>query len=66
MIDAPTHEQVRAARQAGRHTQAQAAALIFVTRRAWAYWESGQRQMSTAEWELYLMKTGQHPEYPRG
>lgn len=34
----------------------QAANLVYATKRSWEYWESGERSMSPAVWELFLMK----------
>lgn len=34
----------------------QAANLVYSTKRSWEYWESGERSMSPAIWELFLMK----------
>ncbi len=38
-------------------TQDQAAELVHVTGRAWRRWESGEREISGAAWELYLIKS---------
>jgi len=38
-------------------TQSQAAALIYSSTRAWQQWESGERQMSRALCELFVIKT---------
>jgi DNA (cytosine-5)-methyltransferase 1 len=54
-----TPDRVRAARAAAGHTQSEAAALIYRTRRAWQDWESGARNVDPAAFELYLIKTGQ-------
>jgi len=37
-------------------TTEQAANLVYATKRSWEYWESGERAMSPAIWELFLMK----------
>lgn len=52
----PTPDQIRAARTLGRHSQDEAAQLVHVTGRAWRRWESGEREISGAAWELYLIK----------
>lgn len=63
MLDAtPTHEQVKAARLAANLTQAEAAALMHADLRTWQRWESGDRQMRASDWELFQLKTGQHPD----
>lgn len=62
----PTPAQVRADRKAAGHTQAKAAELVHASRRTWMSWESDGpegRGMSPADRELYLLKTGQHPDW---
>ena len=39
-------------------TQSASAKLIYCGDRAWRQWEAGDRQMSLANWELFLIKTG--------
>jgi len=46
-------------------TQAEAAALVHVTLRAWQWWESGKRRMPIGLWELILIKAGLHPNFKR-
>ena len=58
----PTPEQIRAARQSAHLTQTQAAELIYKQRLAWARYESGDREMDPALWELFQIKTKQSPE----
>ena len=58
----PTPEQIRAARQSANLTQTQAAELIYKQRLAWARYESGDREMDPALWELFQIKTKQSPE----
>lgn len=53
----PTAEEVKASREQAEHTQTQAAALIYVTDRAWRYWELGKREMPLGLYELYCIKT---------
>lgn len=55
----PTPAQVQAAR--GELTHADAAAVVYCKQRAWYFWESGERQMPLATWELFLRKTDQWP-----
>ncbi len=43
-------------------TQKNAASLINVSQRTWQQWELGQRNMRSAFWELFLIKTGYIPE----
>lgn len=53
----PTSQQVRAARSAAGHTQAQAAALVFASRRAWQEWErEDSNTMPPGLWVLYLLR----------
>ena len=60
----PTFEQVREARLAAGHTQGEAAAAVYLGDKVrWTEYESDSRNMDAARWELYLIKTGQHPEY---
>lgn len=54
---------VKKARLNAALTQQQAAEKIFVTTRAWQRWESGDREMSQSDWELFLLKTNQHPTH---
>ena len=65
-ISPPTPDDIRSARAAAGHTQAEAAALVHAARRSWEAWEStsagtATRAMPLASWELYLLKTLQHP-----
>jgi len=52
----PTPDQIRAARTLANQSQDEAAQLVHVTGRAWRRWESGEREISGAAWELYLIK----------
>lgn len=52
---------VEARRLAG-HTQTQAGAAVHAAMRTVQQWESGERPVPKAVLELYLLKTGQHPE----
>lgn len=58
----PTPAQVREAREAAGHTQAEAAELIYSTRISWSQWESDDpklgRGMHPAFFELYRLKAG--------
>lgn len=53
---APSPAEIRAARIAEGLSKPEAAALVYVTPRAWGYWESGDRKMGLAYWELFLLK----------
>jgi putative transcriptional regulator len=56
MPDNPTPAQVLAARTASGRTQRAAAALIYRTERNWQQWESGERRMDPALFELFALK----------
>jgi DNA-binding transcriptional regulator YiaG len=53
----PEPEAVRAAREAAGLTQTAAAHLVYCTLRAWQQWESGERRMHPATFELFQIKT---------
>lgn len=55
----PTPDQVRASRAAAGLTQAQAAALVRVTPRAWQAWERGQNPMPPTAWLLWRLLVGE-------
>lgn len=57
-MNSPTPDQIKAARANAGLTQSQAAALIYKTLNAWQKWESGDRAMDAALWELFLLKLG--------
>ena len=61
----PTPADVKSARVAAGLTQKQAAAVIHKTLLAWQRYESGDRAMDAAYWELFLIKTGQSAERER-
>ena len=52
-----TPQDVRSARLAAGLTQTQAASLIHHTLRAWQYWESGQREMSHRNMDMFHILT---------
>ena len=53
----PKPEDIKAARLEAGLTQTEAGAIVHSTCRAWQYWESGQRRMHPATWELFETKT---------
>ena len=55
----PTPADVKSARIAAGLTQTRAAAVIHKKLLAWQRYESGDRAMDAAYWELFLIKTGQ-------
>jgi putative transcriptional regulator len=59
---APQPEQIRAAREQAGLTQAQAAALIGYTMRAWQEWEAGNRGMRRALLELFIQRAREKRE----
>ena len=61
----PTPAQVKQARANAGLTQKQAAEVIYKKILAWQRYESGDREMDAAYWELFLIKTGQSAERER-
>ena len=55
----PTPEQVKQARTTAGLTQKQAAEVIYKKILAWQRYESGDREMDVALYELFMLKTGQ-------
>ena len=62
-ITPPTADEITAARNAAGLTQAKAAHLVHVAIGTWKQYESGIRTPHGATWELYLLKSGQHPTH---
>lgn len=54
----PKSEEVLAARVAAGLTQAQAAAVVYVTLNGWQRWEYGERPMHPAFWALFRLRVG--------
>lgn len=52
----PKPSDIRAARDAAKLTQTQAADLVHTTVRVWQQWEAGDRAMHPAFWELFRSK----------
>ena len=63
MIQVPDPTKIRHFRTVMGLTQKEAAAWTHVSLRAWQWWESGQRAMPLATWELCVIKAGYHPRY---
>lgn len=64
LLPAPTPAEVRAARTAAGHSQAQAAALMgYSSHVRVSEIERGVAVCDPARWSLYLLATGQHPAY---
>ena len=57
----PTPENVLQARKALGMTQSEAGAVLGSHNSVWRKYELGTRQMSAQLWELFLLKTNQHP-----
>jgi len=55
-MNSPTPEQIKQARKEAGLTQTQAAALIDMKRRTWQHWETGDRNMHPALWEMWNIK----------
>jgi putative transcriptional regulator len=55
----PSPEEIRAARKLAGLTQDSAAKLVFSNTRSWQRWESGERKMHLAIWELFNLKSKQ-------
>ena len=63
MLESPPALLIRNLRILIGWTQAEAAATVYVSTRAWQLWEAGARKMPPAAWELACIKAGMHPEY---
>ena len=51
-----TPDKIRKAREDAGLSSTEAARLVHVSERNWRRWESGDRQMPAAAWELFLIK----------
>lgn len=64
MIDRPTPEQIRASRESAGLTQHQAAMRVGLkSGMRWSEYERGERRPHPVLWELWLLRTGQHPTH---
>jgi hypothetical protein len=62
-VNRPSLEEIRAARVAAELDRAAAAELVHLGHAVrWAEYETGARGIDMAKWELFLLKTGQHPD----
>lgn len=52
----PFQEEILATRKAAGLTQTEAGALVYSALRTWQQWESGERKMHPAMWELFRIK----------
>lgn len=57
----PTAAQISAARERAGLSQQQAAELVHVDIRSWRRWELAERGINMAAWELFLLRSHQHP-----
>ena len=64
----PTKEEVQEARRRANVSQERAAQLVGLTSHTrWSEYERGVRRMDPFRFELFKIKTNQHPDYvPRG
>ena len=62
-MNSPLPSDIRAAREAAGLTQTAAGALCHRSLRAWQAVEAGDRTLDPAAWELFLLRTGQHPTH---
>lgn len=60
-----TPDDIKLARIAAGLTQPQAAELVAVHPMNWSKYERGVQHMAPSMYELFLIKTGQHPEFIR-
>lgn len=60
-MDTPTPMMIKEARTSAGQSQTEAGAAVGAALRTWQHWEMGTRAMPSGLWELYLLKTGQHP-----
>ncbi len=64
LIKQPSPTEIRTARAVAGLSQSAAAELVFAKLRVWQYWESDNaREINLASWELFLLKTDQHPNF---
>ena len=62
----PNSKEIRTARERAGLTQAQAAELVhYAFSTAWGRVEQGLTPMPMDKWELFLIKTNQHPQFKR-
>lgn len=63
MPKSPTPQQVRRAREKAGLSRADAAALVYRSVRVWEKYETGERNMDPAVWELWQMKVNASSGY---
>jgi transcriptional regulator with XRE-family HTH domain len=63
-LDTPTADVLRALRRAACISQSKAAAMVHLSSGTrWSEYERGTKKIDAARFELFLFKTGLHPEY---
>lgn len=55
----PSHDEIRAAREAADLSRDAAARLIYSTGRTWEKWELGAQRMHPGLWELFRRKVAE-------
>ncbi len=63
-MDKPTPKAIKVARHKANLSKSQAAKILGCDNGLqWQLWEDGKLNMSRIEWEMFLLKTKQHPKY---
>ena len=60
----PKPEEVRQARESAGLSQSAAAGLVYSGLRTWQHWESGDRRMHPAIFELFVLKSNSSSSAP--
>jgi DNA-binding transcriptional regulator YiaG len=63
-LKSPDPQAILAARKEARLSQTAAAALVWVSPRAWQYWEGGERKMPRAIWEFFKIRLTHASPFP--
>jgi putative transcriptional regulator len=58
-VNNPTPAEIKALRKKAKKTQVQAAEIVGSCRRAWQYWEKGEKPMHPGLWRLFKIETFQ-------
>lgn len=61
---APSPEAIQTAREATGLTEAEAGGIVYSSTRDWQQWESGEKRLHPAIWELFCLKAPQGTWYP--
>lgn len=63
-MEKPTPKAIKLARHNANLSKAEAAKILGANNALqWQLWEDGKVTMSRIEWEMFLLKTKQHPKY---